>query len=56
MFFGSLAEHPNVVSVFENQPRKLHTTRSWDFLGMPLSVERNPKKESDTIVGSLKFF
>ncbi|XWS52862.1 hypothetical protein CRYUN_Cryun11dG0108600 [Craigia yunnanensis] len=33
--------------------RQLHTTISWDFLGMPLSVERNPQKESDIIVGVL---
>lgn len=28
------AEHPNVVSVFLNKARKLHTTRSWNFLGL----------------------
>ncbi|CAM8955761.1 unnamed protein product [Rhodiola kirilowii] len=25
---------PNVISVIENRPLKLHTTRSWDFLGL----------------------
>ncbi|KAJ1398076.1 Peptidase S8/S53 domain [Sesbania bispinosa] len=32
-----IAKHPNVVSVFLNKARKLHTTHSWDFLGL----ERN---------------
>ncbi|PSS16061.1 Subtilisin-like protease [Actinidia chinensis var. chinensis] len=27
-----IARHPKVVSIFLNQGRKLHTTRSWDFL------------------------
>ena len=30
----SLAEDPKVISVFPNLPRKLHTTRSWEFLGL----------------------
>ncbi|KAF2300790.1 hypothetical protein GH714_015817 [Hevea brasiliensis] len=46
-----LKEHENVISVFPNTNRKLHTTRSWDFLGMPMSVKRNIQRESDTIVG-----
>ncbi|KAM0051819.1 putative tripeptidyl-peptidase II [Helianthus debilis subsp. tardiflorus] len=29
---AKLAEHPDVVSVIQNKGRKLHTTRSWDFL------------------------
>lgn len=29
-----IAKHPNVVSVFINKGRKLHTTRSWSFLGL----------------------
>ncbi|OMO83803.1 hypothetical protein CCACVL1_11166, partial [Corchorus capsularis] len=29
---AQIAKHPNVVSVFLNKGRKLHTTRSWDFL------------------------
>ncbi|KAK7337210.1 hypothetical protein VNO77_17773 [Canavalia gladiata] len=48
-----LREEENVVSVFPNTFRKLHTTRSWDFLGMPLKVRRNPKIESHIIVGVL---
>ncbi|XP_004494157.1 subtilisin-like protease SBT4.15 [Cicer arietinum] len=43
----------NVVSVFPNTYRRLHTTRSWDFLGMPLKVKRNPNIESHIIVGVL---
>ncbi|KAF1881147.1 hypothetical protein Lal_00023180 [Lupinus albus] len=29
-----IAEHPNVISVFLNERQKLHTTHSWDFLGL----------------------
>ncbi|KAI9078350.1 hypothetical protein K1719_039726 [Acacia pycnantha] len=39
-----------VVSVFPNQKRQLHTTRSWDFIGFPLNVQRAPT-ESDVIIG-----
>ena len=28
------AENPNVISVFLSKEYKLHTTRSWDFLGL----------------------
>ncbi|GLT89955.1 hypothetical protein SLE2022_079120 [Rubroshorea leprosula] len=46
-----LSEEDGVVSVFENTRRKLHTTRSWDFLRMPTSWKlRNPKVESNIIV------
>ncbi|XP_027349959.1 subtilisin-like protease SBT4.15 [Abrus precatorius] len=48
-----LREEDNVVSVFPNTHRKLHTTRSWDFLGMPLNVKRNSNVESHIIVGVL---
>uniref|UniRef100_I1JPZ7 Subtilisin-like protease n=2 Tax=Glycine max TaxID=3847 RepID=I1JPZ7_SOYBN len=48
-----LQEEDSVVSVFPNTHRKLHTTRSWDFLGMPLNVKRNSKVESHIIVGVL---
>ncbi|XP_057526335.1 subtilisin-like protease SBT5.3 [Amaranthus tricolor] len=30
----NIAKHPNVISVFPNEGRKLHTTRSWSFLGL----------------------
>ncbi|KAL5577743.1 hypothetical protein UlMin_019442 [Ulmus minor] len=29
-----ISKNPNVVSVFLNKGRQLHTTRSWDFLGL----------------------
>ncbi|KAF3960897.1 hypothetical protein CMV_014425 [Castanea mollissima] len=48
-----LKENKNVVSVFPSRVRKLHTTRSWDYLKMPLSVKRNLKIESNIIVGVL---
>jgi hypothetical protein len=56
----SLAENPNVLSVFENQPRKLHTTRSWDFLGLEKggkirasSIWKKARFGEDTIIGNL---
>ncbi|KAK7244932.1 hypothetical protein RIF29_39761 [Crotalaria pallida] len=48
-----LQENDNVISVFPNTYRKLHTTRSWDFLGMPLKVKRHSNIESNIIVGVL---
>jgi len=41
------------VSVFANTRNKLHTTRSWDFLGMPQTAKRRLDIESNTIVGVL---
>ncbi|GAB4856426.1 hypothetical protein Ancab_014344 [Ancistrocladus abbreviatus] len=50
-----LSVKENVVSVFPSTVRKLLTTRSWDFLGMPLDkrTRRNPIVESSTIVALL---
>ncbi|KAI3668952.1 hypothetical protein L6452_40169 [Arctium lappa] len=39
-----------VVSVFPSRKYKLATTRSWDFLGFPLTVNRSTT-ESDIIIG-----
>ncbi|XP_061975293.1 cucumisin-like [Populus nigra] len=41
-----------VVSVFPSQKKKLHTTRSWDFMGFPQNVTR-ATSESDIIVAML---
>ncbi|KAL0550253.1 hypothetical protein IC582_014759 [Cucumis melo] len=56
----ALARNPNVVSIFENQKRKLHTTRSWSFLGMesdegipPNSIWKAARFGEDTIIGNL---
>ncbi|CAL5419727.1 unnamed protein product [Camellia sinensis] len=48
-----LSEKESVVSVFPNTVRELHTTRSWDFLGMPEKVRRIDKVESNLIIGIL---
>ncbi|KAJ0027964.1 hypothetical protein Pint_35929 [Pistacia integerrima] len=49
-----LSEEEGVVSVFPNTRRKLHTTRTWDFLGLSETLQqKNSKKESDIIVGVL---
>ncbi|KAL5565476.1 hypothetical protein UlMin_028640 [Ulmus minor] len=42
-----------VLSVVPNTYRKLHTTRSWNFLGLPLTAKRKLKTESDIVVGVL---
>lgn len=41
-----------VVSVFPNQILKLHTTRSWDFMGFPKG-KNGPANEGDVIIGLL---
>ncbi|KAI4313543.1 hypothetical protein L6164_026515 [Bauhinia variegata] len=45
-----IAEMDGVVSVFPNEMKQLHTTRSWDFLGFPTQVERSTI-ESNIIIG-----
>ncbi|XP_019053161.1 PREDICTED: subtilisin-like protease SBT5.4 [Nelumbo nucifera] len=59
---AEIAKHPRVVSVFLNQGRKLHTTRSWDFLGLGRINGVDPSGSSlwlkarfgeDTIIGNL---
>ncbi|XP_047334265.1 subtilisin-like protease SBT4.14 [Impatiens glandulifera] len=42
-----------VVAVLRNKYRKLHTTKSWDFIGLTETAKRNLKMESDIIVGLL---
>ncbi|KAK4479772.1 hypothetical protein RD792_015307 [Penstemon davidsonii] len=46
-----LADHKEVVSIFPSKTFQLQTTRSWDFMGFPENVQRNPTVESDTIIG-----
>ncbi|KAF6160413.1 hypothetical protein GIB67_019182 [Kingdonia uniflora] len=41
----------DVVTVFPNGYHKLHTTRSWNYLGFPETVKRNPSVESNIVVG-----
>ncbi|MBA0625493.1 hypothetical protein Godav_010683, partial [Gossypium davidsonii] len=48
---SQVSKHPNVVSVFLNKGRKLHTTRSWDFL----RLERNGVIPSDSLWKKAKF-
>lgn len=60
MFYKLIgAEHPNVVSIFLNKARKLHTTHSWDFLGLerngvvPEASIWNKSQGEDIIIGNL---
>ncbi|MED6130797.1 hypothetical protein PIB30_003817 [Stylosanthes scabra] len=50
-----VAKFPGVVSVFPNRIHKLHTTRSWDFIGMHHSSSNTASNESNlgegTIIG-----
>ncbi|WZZ21636.1 hypothetical protein YC2023_123023 [Brassica napus] len=48
-----VAEMKGVVSVFPNKMLQLHTTQSWDFMGLKQGkgTKRNPSVESDTIIG-----
>ncbi|CAD5330715.1 unnamed protein product [Arabidopsis thaliana] len=49
-----LSREEGVVSVFKNTQRQLHTTRSWDFLGLVESkYKRSVGIESNIIVGVL---
>ncbi|KAG0498883.1 hypothetical protein HPP92_003574 [Vanilla planifolia] len=49
---GRVAQLDGVVSVFPSRPRRLHTTRAWDFVGFPVSAPRN-LTESNVIVAIL---
>ncbi|KAG6784717.1 hypothetical protein POTOM_010417 [Populus tomentosa] len=42
-----------VLSVFPNRYHKLHTTKSWDFIGLPSTAKRNLKMERNIVVGLL---
>ncbi|KAD4178076.1 hypothetical protein E3N88_26667 [Mikania micrantha] len=44
-----------VQSVILNKYHRLHTTRSWDFIGLPQTTARRKKHESDIILGTLAF-
>ncbi|XP_068647614.1 subtilisin-like protease SBT4.3 [Aristolochia californica] len=48
-----IAGREGVVSVFPSINYQLHTTRSWNFLGLSKSIKRVPTVESDLIVGVL---
>ncbi|XP_031481513.1 subtilisin-like protease SBT5.3 [Nymphaea colorata] len=57
---SDLAEHPSVVAVFPNKGYKLHTTHSWDFLGLedggqplPDSIWEQTNYGDDMIIGNI---
>ncbi|CAN6194419.1 unnamed protein product [Urochloa humidicola] len=58
---AALAKQPGVVSVFPNRGRKLHTTRSWQFMGLeratgdvpPWSAWETARYGEDTIIGNI---
>ena len=59
--FSFLAEMPGVISIFPNRAHQLHTTRSWEFLGLqhpsgavsPHSLWKKAKYGDGVIVGLL---
>ncbi|XP_030929596.1 subtilisin-like protease SBT5.4 [Quercus lobata] len=57
---AEIAKDPKVISVFPNLPRKLHTTRSWEFLGLTKdgqipdsSAWKAGRYGEDVIIGTL---
>ncbi|KAK6286804.1 hypothetical protein POUND7_012983 [Theobroma cacao] len=57
---AEIARHPKVVSLFLNKGRNLHTTRSWEFLGLEQkgvvpsnSIWNKARYGEDTIIGNL---
>ncbi|RDX88454.1 Subtilisin-like protease SBT4.14, partial [Mucuna pruriens] len=48
-----LSTMDEVLLVFQNQYRQLHTTRSWNFIGLPPTAKRRLKVESDIVVALL---
>uniref|UniRef100_A0ACD5Y155 Uncharacterized protein n=1 Tax=Avena sativa TaxID=4498 RepID=A0ACD5Y155_AVESA len=46
-----ISKHPSVVSVFPNRGHKLHTTRSWEFLGM----EKEGRVRANSIWAKARF-
>ncbi|KAJ9188404.1 hypothetical protein P3X46_003763 [Hevea brasiliensis] len=50
---NKLSRHDQVLSVFPNQYHKLHTTKSWDFIGLPNTAQRKLKTEGNIVVGLL---
>lgn len=51
MFNCTYTEEEHVVSVFPNTHNKLHTTRSWNFVGLPLKNNRHSRVEKHMTVG-----
>ncbi|KAH9604066.1 hypothetical protein KSS87_010407, partial [Heliosperma pusillum] len=45
-----LSDMEEVLWIYVNQYHKLHTTKSWDFVGFPQSARRSLKTESNVIV------
>jgi len=48
---NKLSGMDEVLTVIPNQYYKLHTTKSWDFVGLPVTARRKLRTESDVIVG-----
>lgn len=53
MFLCMTAERDGVVSVLPNTILKLHTTKSWDFMGVTIGGTLRLPTEADVIVGLL---
>ncbi|KAL9675454.1 hypothetical protein QQ045_003656 [Rhodiola kirilowii] len=49
---NTMSKLKGIVSIFPAQKKKLHTTRSWDFTGLPLNAKRS-STEGNIIVGVL---
>uniref|UniRef100_A0A7N0ZW02 Uncharacterized protein n=1 Tax=Kalanchoe fedtschenkoi TaxID=63787 RepID=A0A7N0ZW02_KALFE len=50
----NLSKKQEILSVFPSQPLQLHTTRSWDFMGLTKSSDVGyPTVQSDMVIGVL---
>ncbi|KAL9457247.1 hypothetical protein AB3S75_006317 [Citrus x aurantiifolia] len=57
---AEIAKHPKVLSVFLSKEKKLHTTHSWEFLGLeqngripPNSIWEKARYGEDAIIGNI---
>ncbi|XP_024047172.1 subtilisin-like protease SBT5.3 [Citrus clementina] len=57
---AEIAKHPKVVSVFLSKENKLHTTHSWEFLGLeqngripPNSIWEKARYGEDVVIGNI---
>ena len=51
MYVYKYSAMEEVVSLFPNEKKHLHTTRSWDFIGLTKDAPRVKQVESNLVVG-----
>ncbi|CAN1336795.1 Subtilisin-like protease SBT5.3 [Linum perenne] len=48
-----LSDHPDVVAVIPNRLHRLHTTRTWAFMGLEDSITKNSTLGKDVIIANI---